>query len=91
MLESLNVFHKQANKADKQKVDESWFKEIIKSKNHIKSLIEQVKKNSIKEPKLIKSSSHIDYPEEEWEGKSEQYKLVIRSLYKNFIINLEEG
>jgi len=91
VLESLNVFHKQANKADKQKVDESWFKEIIKSKNHIKSLIEQVKKNSIKEPKLIKSSSHIDYPEEEWEGKSEQYKLVIRSLYKNFIINLEEG
>lgn len=56
----------------------------------MKTLIQQVKKSSIKEPKLIKSNSHIDYPEQEWEGKSEQYKLVIRSLYKNFIINLNE-
>lgn len=45
-------------------MDEEWFKEVIKSKNHIKSLIEQVKKAQIKVPKLIKSNSHIEYPEE---------------------------
>lgn len=26
VLETLNVFHKQANKAEKSKVDEAWFK-----------------------------------------------------------------
>lgn len=39
MLETLGHFHKHANKAPKDKVDEDWFKEVIKSKNHLKALI----------------------------------------------------
>lgn len=63
VMDTLSHFHKQANKAPQDKVDENWFKEVIKSKNHIKALIENIKKSQIKLPKLIKSNSQIDYPE----------------------------
>lgn len=45
---------------------------MIKSKNHVKGLIEQIKKAQIKKPVLIKSNSHIDYPDEIIENKDER-------------------
>ncbi len=56
----------------------------------MKSLIEQVKKAQIKTPKLIKSNSHIDYPDEITQSKDERHREIMKSLYKNFLLNMEE-
>lgn len=43
----------------------------------------------MKQPKLIKSSSEIKFPESELE--STQEKEIQKVLYKSFVINLEES
>jgi hypothetical protein len=55
VLDALMAFHKQANRAPEEQVCEDWFKEIIKCKNHVKGLLETIKKNSIKKEKKVKN------------------------------------
>jgi hypothetical protein len=44
ILDALVVFHKQANKAKEECVEETWFPEIINSNKYINKLLDLKKK-----------------------------------------------
>jgi hypothetical protein len=87
-LDALGVFHKQVTKAKEESVESGWFTQIINSKKHINKLLESKKKAQMS--KIIKLNTRIEYPMELWEGKSAQYKEVMKSLYKHFLVNMDE-
>jgi hypothetical protein len=88
ILDALGLFHKQASKAKEESVESGWFLQIINSKKYINKLLESKKKALMS--KTIKLTTRIEYPLELWEGKTAQYKEVIKSLYKHFLVNMDE-
>ena len=95
LVDQLTAFHKEINKSSKEdKVDETWFKDVQAAKKHIRKILDEKKKEQalLKQPKLIKSSSEIKFPEEiakaELVGRELQF---VKMLYKNFLLHLEES
>ena len=43
-----------------------------------------------KAPKLIKKDSQIEFPAEVLNEKDDRKKMILKKLYKNFIVNLTE-
>jgi hypothetical protein len=93
ILNALNDFHKDINKADEQIVDPKWYEPCISLKKKYKNIMETAQKEKKERPALEKKASQgqVEYPELLLAGRGPNDTAFLKSLYKSFVTNFADS